>query len=282
MQWSLNLGRVFKIPVRVHWSMAILLFAYSWGAGLIGLATATVSLVLLFGSVLAHEVAHALTARRFGIGTSEILLLPIGGMAKIEREPANGRQEVAIALAGPAMSLALAGVAFALRAVIGPGSLMYSVATTLFAANLMLGLFNLLPAFPMDGGRVLRGALRARKGLLGATRIAARIGRIVAVPMVIAGFALGSFSLVLVAAFVWLAGRSEERVAAMHAEQEVFAPWRVTQSAPSSARGGWPGRSPRSLFDEARGSRAQGPSAGGPRRFVIQAGPFGYIVREVH
>jgi len=111
MSWSWQIATVRGIPVRVHWSMALAAAALLLGHGPRSVLATSISLVLLFASVLAHELAHALAARAFGIGTSEILLLPIGGMAKIEQQPRSGRQEVAIALAGPAMSLAIGGVA---------------------------------------------------------------------------------------------------------------------------------------------------------------------------
>ena len=268
MGFSLNLGRVFRIPVRVHWTMLLLLAFVSWGGGLAGVGVSLVSLVLLFGSVLAHELAHALAARRFGIGTSEIVLLPIGGMAKIEREPQNGLQEVIIALAGPAMSLLVAGAAGLLALATSSVPFLGAAAAMLAFANLMLGLFNLLPAFPMDGGRVLRGALRGRRGLVGATRIAARLGRILTIPMAIVGFALGSVSLVLVAGFVYLAARAEERMVEARAAQQAF--WAGEPSA-------W--QPPRPATDVTGAVVPRQP--GVPRRVVVQVGPFGYVVRDV-
>ena len=274
MRWSTQIGKVLGIPIRVHWSMALLLLLFSWGSGLGGIAATGLSLVLLFASVLMHELAHALAARAGGIGTSEILLLPIGGLAKIEQEPRSGKQEVAIALAGPAMSLVLGGLAGLLMVFGPPTGIIHAVATMVTWANVMLGLFNLLPAFPLDGGRVLRGALRERRGLLEATRIAATVGRVLAVPMALAGLVLGSVSLVLVAGFVWLSGRAEQRMIEARAAWQGDDGWRMPAADPWSRLAGL------GPFAAARGNRAA-PSPLRPRRFVIEAGPFGYVIREV-
>lgn len=247
MNGSLSLGRVFGIPVRVHWTMALLVLFLSWGGGPLGLFIGAFSVALLFASVVAHEVAHALAARAYGIGTAEIVLMPIGGVARIERQPANGRQEAVIALAGPLASLALAGAAFLVSRLAEGVPFVEPLFASLASANLMLALFNLVPAFPMDGGRVLRGYLRERRGLVAATRVAAKVGRIVAIPMAIAGVFLGSVSLVLVAGFVWLAGRAEERAVADESPRPPPAP---------------PPFPPRAS------------------RIVIVRGPFGYVVRR--
>lgn len=209
MEGSWNIGRVAGIPVRVHWTLLALAAVYglTLGAGAVaGLAGAA----LLFASVVAHEVAHALVARGYGIRTRDIVLTPIGGVARLEGLPRSGWAEAAIALAGPAASLAIAAGAWALSPLAGQGGLAV-VLSSLLRANLMLGLFNLLPAFPMDGGRVLRGLLSERVGLLTATGFAARLGRALAVLMGIAGLFGGMPSLVLVAVFVWMAGGREHR-----------------------------------------------------------------------
>src|SRR5262245_53165783 len=111
MSASLQLGKILGIPVRAHWTMLFLVMLLSWGGGLTGLVAGLAPLALVFASIVAHELAHALAARRYGIATTEILLLPLGGVAKIAGQPASGRQEVMIALAGPAMSLAIAALA---------------------------------------------------------------------------------------------------------------------------------------------------------------------------
>ena len=260
MKGSFKLGKILGIPVRVHWTMLFLVMLLSWGGGLVGLAASLLSLVLLFASIVAHELAHALAARRYGIVTTEIQLLPLGGVAKLAGEPANGTQEVVIALAGPAMSLTLAGLAAIGAAVTVPVPPLHGALIALASANLMLGLFNLLPAFPMDGGRVLRGLLRKRSGMLNATRTAAKVARWIAVPMALAGVALGSLSLVLVAGFVWITARSEERLVEGAAAQGYF--YREPSVVRVDASGWMPPRHD---------------TTPAPRGYVLRVGPHTYV-----
>lgn len=214
------MGRIAGLEIRIHLTFLILLGWVGLGAWSTSRsATAVIaevgSVLLLFAGVVLHEMGHALTARRRGIGTRDITLLPIGGVARLERMPDRPQDEIVIALAGPAVSLAIAaglgalvaasGGALSLTAAFSPdGSLLQRVA----AQNLLLGLFNLLPAFPMDGGRVLRAALGARIGPLRATRIAAGIGRILAAGLALIGLTSNPF-LVIIAIFLWIGGGLE-------------------------------------------------------------------------
>jgi Zn-dependent protease len=161
---------------------------------------------LVFGSVLAHELGHALTARRFGVGTREILLLPIGGVALLEGEAERPRHDLLIALAGPAVSLVLGGVAWGLS-LLTSGDLFWLLAEI----NLALGLFNLVPAFPLDGGRVVRAGLTRWMGRTRATSAAARLGRLIAVALVALAAIDGQWLLGLVGVFVYVAASAEER-----------------------------------------------------------------------
>lgn len=208
MGWALKIGRVAGIPVRVHWTLFALLAVVGLltGSGILGILAGA---VILFGSVVAHELGHALVARGYGIHTRDIVLTPLGGIARLEGMAATGRAEVAIALAGPAVSLALAGLAGLGVLSLTPTGLAASALDTLLWANVMLGAFNLVPAFPMDGGRVLRGLLHERIGLSRATRIAAALGRVIAIAMGLVGLFTQSWSLVLIAVFVWIAGGRE-------------------------------------------------------------------------
>jgi stage IV sporulation protein FB len=220
MRWSLRIGRLFGIDLQVHVTF-FLLVAWvalsSYGAaGRIGDAVVGVGLTLaVFGSVILHELGHALTARRFGVGTRDIILLPIGGVARLERMPERPSQELIVAAAGPLVSLALwLGFLAIGRIIGGPPTAGPFGGLPLFAQlaqiNLALALFNLIPAFPMDGGRMLRAVLAWRGDFLRATRIAAAIGQAMAVGL---GF-LGLFSnpiLVLVALFVWIGATGEAR-----------------------------------------------------------------------
>jgi Zn-dependent protease len=218
MRWSWRVGRPFGIAVSVHATFLIFLVWIGASAylrqGRVEDAVAGLAVILaVFASVVAHELGHALVARRFGIATRDITLLPIGGVARLERMPDKPAQELAIAVAGPIVSLALAG-GFALAGqMAGPGASADPVTPAfsvneLARINLMLGLFNLLPAFPMDGGRILRALLAWRGDRLRATRIAAGIGQGLA--MLLA--AVGLFAnpvLIFIALFVWIGAASE-------------------------------------------------------------------------
>jgi Zn-dependent protease len=221
--WAWKIGRVAGIPVRVHWTLVALLAVVGviTGAGALGVLAGA---ALLFASIVAHELAHALVARAYGVRTRDIVLTPLGGVARLEGMGPSGRAEVAIALAGPAASLAIAALAWTAMAILSPAGLAASALDTLVWANAMLGVFNLVPAFPMDGGRVLRGLLHERIGLERATRIATALGRAVAIAMALVGLFTQSWSLVLVAVFVWIAGgRERDAVAAHEAERRAWA-----------------------------------------------------------
>jgi Zn-dependent protease len=194
-----------------------------------GSAVGHVSLLLAaFGCVVLHELGHALTARQFGIGTRGITLLPIGGVASLERMPRQPLQELCIAVAGPLVNVAIAAALFFISAPLAafsatdllvPGSLNWL--NQLFWINAVLVLFNMLPAFPMDGGRVLRSVLAMVVSHVQATRIAAGVGKIMAVLFGLAGLFSGNLILVLVAVFVFLAGSAEARLAEEQYQREV-------------------------------------------------------------
>jgi Zn-dependent protease len=174
-----------------------------------GLAVA----VALFLSVLVHELAHSIYARRHGAHVSDITLFMIGGVSQISEPPRTGREEAVMALVGPLTSLALGAVCWGLFRALGPTGWFDGrfVAFQLAVLNLGLGLFNLLPAFPMDGGRVLRGLAAERWELLPATRFAAGAGRMFAIIFAIVRFLTSNFLLVVVAFFVYLGADAENR-----------------------------------------------------------------------
>ena len=214
--WSWNIGRLLGIDIRVHASFLLLLLwaAMSSYTGAGTLVTALLGVAFMsavFASVIAHELGHALTARRFGIETRQILLLPIGGVAQLEQTGnMRPRVEQLVALAGPAVSFLLAGVFFTVGAVFGdvtPNSFVGALAW----ANLGLAIFNMLPAFPMDGGRVLRATLARRIGHARATSIAATIGKWAAIALGVAALLAGKLMLGLVALFLYTAAHSESR-----------------------------------------------------------------------
>lgn len=222
MKWSAKLGRFAGIDVRVHVTFLILLAylaAVFWSdtGTVAGVLTGLSLVVMLFVCVLLHEYGHALAARRYGIATRNITLLPIGGVALLESMPRDPRAEIVVALAGPAVNLVIAAAAWIVLVFSGQhagaaagGLLQMSLLPSLIAANLMLGLFNLLPAFPMDGGRVLRAALSLRMDRVRATRIAAGIGRTLAVGLGLLGLASNPF-LILIAVFIWIGASAEAK-----------------------------------------------------------------------
>jgi Zn-dependent protease len=227
MKWSLKLGRFAGIDVYLHFTFLLLLgllaIAHWREHGTIAAAFEGVGFFLaLFACVLLHEYGHALTARRYGVRTRDITLLPIGGIARLERMPDKPMQEFWVAVAGPAVNVAIAAALFAWLALTN-GFLPFDQLTLtsgrfaerLLAVNLFLVLFNLLPAFPMDGGRVLRSLLATRMDYARATQIAAGIGQFMAMIFVVAGFLLGHLMLMVIAFFVWIGASQEVSVAQM-------------------------------------------------------------------
>src|SRR5512139_1754857 len=220
MKWQWKLGRFAGIDVFVHATFLLLIgwVGYSqwlenrnWGDVLNGI----LFILALFLCVVLHEYGHALTARKFGIKTRDITLYPIGGVARLERMPDKPIQEFWVALAGPAVNLVIAAVLFGwlffTGAFIPVSQLTLSTVPfieRLAVINLSLVLFNLLPAFPMDGGRVLRSLLAMRLDQVRATNIAATVGQGMAILFGIAGF-FGNPFLILIAFFVWF-GASQE------------------------------------------------------------------------
>ncbi|HEY7394924.1 MAG TPA: site-2 protease family protein [Gemmatimonadaceae bacterium] len=224
MKWSWKIGRVGGIDMRVHATFVLLLawlalvFYRSTGTPT-GAARGLLFTLALFASVVLHELGHAFVARRFGVKTRDITLLPIGGVARLENIPSKPNQELAIALAGPAVTLAIIIVLAIVLRVLGlpmtpagtqAGALTggASFLVQLMWVNGWLLVFNLLPAFPMDGGRVLRAALALRNDYVNATEIAARIGRGFAILFGIVGFFYNPL-LVLIALFVWVGATAE-------------------------------------------------------------------------
>ena len=221
MKWSWKIGKLAGIDVYVHVTFFLLILWLAldyWVTQ--GSVAAVVSgvgfILLLFGCVVLHELGHALTARRYGIGTRNILLLPIGGVASLEKMPDDPGQEIRVALAGPAVNLVIALLLWFLLQVgnghLPPGDGLdvagYSFLQQLLIVNVFLAVFNLLPAFPMDGGRVLRAALAMRMDRARATRMAASIGQGLAIGLGFLGLLYNPF-LVLIAVFVWLGAAAE-------------------------------------------------------------------------
>jgi Zn-dependent protease/CBS domain-containing protein len=227
MFWSINIGRIAGTEVRIHVTFLLFLgwiFLASWYSGGSQAAWSGLTfMLLLFACVLAHEFGHIFTARAFGVATPDVTLLPIGGVARLERIPEKPSEELLVALAGPAVNvvIALGLIAFA-GASLQPQSLaavennQISMVDRLAAVNLFLAIFNMIPAFPMDGGRVLRALLALRFGHVRATEIAAAIGQFVAFGLGFLGL-FGNPLLIFIAIFVYLAASSEAQLVAMRA-----------------------------------------------------------------
>lgn len=226
VKWSFHLARIAGIDVRIHATFVLLLVwfgsVYYADGGQAAMLAGLSFIILLFLCVLLHEFGHALAARAYGINTPDITLLPIGGVARLERMPDKPWQELVVALAGPAVNVV---IAFALYLVIGGvfrlGELEQvaegggNLLTRLLAINVMLVVFNLMPAFPMDGGRVLRAALAMRMKHARATQIAATVGQVVAVLFGLFGLLGGNPFLLFIAVFVFFGARGEASFAAL-------------------------------------------------------------------
>lgn len=199
---SFPIGRLFGITVRVHGLFVVMLLAVMLFWPKLALA-----LPILFGCVLLHELGHSLVAQRFGLKVLDITLWPLGGMARMSTIPEVPRTEALIAVAGPAVNFAL--VLLALPLLLAPEPFLPLVQFFL-AVNLLMGAFNLLPAFPMDGGRLLRAWLGRTRDWVGATERAVRVGRGFAFLMLLA-WPLLHFNLVLplIAVFIWFTGSQE-------------------------------------------------------------------------
>ncbi|MGP0064276.1 MAG: site-2 protease family protein [Isosphaeraceae bacterium] len=223
MGWSWRIGRIAGIDVYVHPTFLILLAWVGLGHYLAhgdpAEAFRGVAFILaLFGIVVLHELGHALTARRYGIRTRDITLLPIGGVARLERIPEVPSQELLVALAGPAVNVVMAAAIY-LGLWLGGGlspideSLQVGggFLQQMFWVNVSLVIFNMIPAFPMDGGRVLRALLAMRCDYVRATQIAAVIGQGIAMLFGLLGLFVNPF-LIFIALFVWLAGAQEAGV----------------------------------------------------------------------
>jgi len=216
-----RVGSIAGIDIRLHWSfwllVAVLAFE-GWMTGS-GLGDAVLWLVLVFGSVLVHELAHALVGRRRGAEVVDIVLMPLGGATRTIRFPNRPGDELVMVLVGPLTSLALAGSAALLAAISDSPLLPIDVhhgglLARITWLNLILGIFNLLPIFPMDGGRALHALLAFRWGTVRATLVAARIGMVLAVILGVGALVARNLWLVVIAWFLFDGARAEHSEAA--------------------------------------------------------------------
>lgn len=224
MNWSLRLGRVRGIELFVHWTFLIVVGWIAMSSIFAGrtLLTAMLSvgfLLLIFGCVVLHEFGHALMAERYGIRTVDITLLPIGGIARLERLPDNLREELKIALAGPAVNVAIAAALLLVSnvlLVVAPPATVVAVSVRLLSdlmwINIGLAAFNMLPAFLLDGGRALRSFLALHLDHAEATQFAATLGKAFAILIGLVGLFL-NWWLLVVALFVYFGADHEARLA---------------------------------------------------------------------
>jgi len=220
MKWSWKIGSFAGIGVFIHATFLLILIwvgFLNWQQtqSLAGTLEGIFFTLALFGCVVLHEFGHALTAKRYGIRTRDITLYPIGGVARLERMPEKPIQELWVALAGPTVNIVIAMFFFGWLVITGTWTPLSGISTAsgsfierLMLVNISLVLFNMVPAFPMDGGRVLRSLLALRLEYTIATQIAATIGQGMALLFGFAGFFINPF-LLLIALFVWI-GASQE------------------------------------------------------------------------
>jgi Zn-dependent protease/CBS domain-containing protein len=218
LERGLRIFSVRGIPIRLHWTFFLILpyiaFAmshrFAFAEALPPLAWGAIMAIALFGSILLHELGHVVVALDQGSRVRGVTLMLLGGVSHIEELSKEARAEAKMAVIGPVVSFALAGACFLLHAVVGAAS--PEVAHALHALaqiNLVLAIFNMLPAFPLDGGRVLRSLLEPRLGRVRATEIAATVGKALAILMGVVAITSGAILLGLVALFVWSGGSAE-------------------------------------------------------------------------
>lgn len=227
---SLKLGRVLGIDVYVHGTFWLLPALILFG-GLVSGENVTADLLFvfaIFGCVALHELGHAVAAAFYGIRTADITLYPIGGVARLEGIPERPWPEIVVALAGPAVNVAIAALLAAGLAAAAPvfaGTAAGEFLTRLLLANLFLVGFNLIPAFPMDGGRVLRAFLHLFTDRVSATQAATTVGSVFAALMVLGGIAAGHIFLAVIGAMVFLMGRAELAHVRSQRESDRRATW---------------------------------------------------------
>jgi len=218
---SFRVVTVKGIGIFAHWTFLVMLaglFAFYLYQGL-SVVAALMGVALIstvFGCVVLHELGHAFMARHYGIPTLDITMYPIGGVARLTRMPTKPKEEFMIAIAGPAVNVAIAAVLYVVNGMMGANISMYEAMNTqanvlgmLMWINIGLVVFNMMPAFPMDGGRVFRAALATQMDYRTATHIASLAGQIIAVVFAVFGIFSGMWTLPFVAVFVFIAARQE-------------------------------------------------------------------------
>ncbi len=226
MKYSLSLGRISGIQIFVHWTFLILIgwivyINLKQGMGTVDILWSVFFILTLFACVTLHELGHALAAKRYNIKTKNITLLPIGGLAQLESIPEKPKEELVVALAGPMVNIVIAILLYPFVK-LGPDVVEqldltrlshHNFLFSLMVVNVWLAVFNMIPAFPMDGGRVFRALLSFKFERALATRIAATLGQLLAVGFIFIGFFYNPF-LIFIGVFIFLGAQAE----AQHAE----------------------------------------------------------------
>ena len=256
LNWSIRLFRIAGIQLAVHSTFFLLLAYYAWDgwqsasrygeSGLVGALSSASSVLFLFIFVILHEFGHAFAARHYGIAVPQILLLPIGGMAQMSSIPRNPWQEFVITVAGPAVNFAVIGLTM-IFAPFHTGPILANLREFLglrvaagtetdlgwpqliMLMNLLMGCFNLIPVFPMDGGRMLRAALASRLPYVKATFVAATIAKVLAVVGILLAlfwFKPARFQTAILFGFIYFAGQTEYRMVKRREEEDER--WRQT------------------------------------------------------
>jgi Zn-dependent protease len=241
LSWSINLFKIRGIQLALHSSFLLLLAYWAYAgfqdAGIPGMTWSVAELAAFFTCVVLHELGHSFTGQHFGVRVRRILLMPIGGMAQFDSIPRQPRQELLMTLAGPAVNFVIAALLFLVirfpdgwDAYPTPTSL-GDLVRQLCVANLFMGLFNLAPVFPMDGGRILRALLATRFSYLRATAVAATVGKVLSLIAAVLALYFGHYMLAILFGFIYFAGQSEYR---MVKQQELLeAHWREVMSQAS-------------------------------------------------
>ncbi len=219
--WSINLFRIRGIQLAVHASFLLLLAWYAYNGfqdnGIAGMIWNSVTLVLFFACVVLHELGHSFTGMHYGMKIRRILLMPIGGAAQFDSITRQPKQEIVMTLAGPAVNFVLAAILWPIVDMThwspdgSPASIL-EVGQYLLVANIVMGCFNLLPVFPMDGGRILRAILAIKLPYLRATQVAVNIGKVLAVLAIAYCLYIGNYLTATVFTFIFIAGNAEYRM----------------------------------------------------------------------
>lgn len=254
MKWSFKIGHVFGIELRIHATFFLIVAwaAYIWGAayghGAAGAFYGAVLISLLFVCVVIHELSHSRMAQHYGAEVASITLLPIGGIAMLKSMPEEPRKELWVSLVGPASNLVIAaGLAVVLAVLPGKapvdtseqmveivtGISLQGLVTYLLFINILLAVFNLMPAFPLDGGRVLRSLLAQRMSYVRATRAAVAAGQVFAFILGIAGLLLGAWIWIIIAVFIYLGAEQEGAGAQM---KDVLSELKARQAVATDGR----------------------------------------------